>query len=234
MKIILIQSGPDHEVLILGSLLIGLHKKYQGAEIVWVGQPQFFELVKYNKRIKRCVDVNQDLSFSSLNQLYGAEICINATNSKKTRKFASSIPVKQRFGFTKEGPVDRHAEFFQKVMTSEISTRKNVLDLYFQLAGLKWSGEGYGLSYYPRKKKEKATGTCLSGEFEVQVEDSVAIQLPKSLLARFDTLNQFEIIHTDNLFVAHAGIALRKYVHFYSKALPYQIEFFKKGRQVRL
>lgn len=232
MKIILVQSGPDYEVLILGSLLIGLQKKYQGAEIVWAGLPQFFELVRYNKRIKKCVDITQDLSFSSLNQLYGADVCINTSNAKKARQFTSSIPAKQRFGFMKDGPVDRHAEFFIKVMTNEISTRKNILDLYFSLAGLKWAGEGYGLSYYPRKKKEKATGIYL--DMEVEVEDAVPIQLPHKLLPRFDAINQYETIHTDDLFVAHSGIALRKYVHFYCKSLPYEIEFFKKGRQVRI
>lgn len=232
MKIILIQSGPDHEALILGSLLIGLHKKYQGAEVVWVGQPKFFELVKYNNRIKRCMDIGQDLSFSSLSCVYGADLCINPSRTKSAKKFVSSVPAKQYLGFTKDGPANRQAEFFGKVMGGEISTRKNILDLYYSLADLRWSGEGYGLSYYPRKKQEKYVGTYLSQE--IDVENGVPIQLPKKLLPRFDVLNQFGFVHTDDLFVTHASIALRKHVYYYSSSEPCKIEFFKKGRQVRI
>lgn len=232
MKVILVQSGPDHEVLILGSVLIGLHKRYQNTEVVWVGDPKYFELVKYNKRVKNCVDINQELSLSSLNKLYGADICINPSMTKRARNLMSSVHSKKQFGFDKNGPIDRSADFFKKIMSGEICTRKNILDIYFSLSGLKWSGEGYGLSYYPRKKKEKAIGRYLSADIEV--EDSIPIQLPQKLLSRFDVLNQFETIHTDDLFVAHSGIALRKYVHFYCKSLPYQIEFFKKGKQVLL
>lgn len=231
MKIVLIQSGPDYEVLVLGSLLIGLHKKYQGSQIIWVGNPDHFELVRYNRRVKHCIDIGQELSFAGLSHLYDTDLCINPSNTNVAKKFISALPAKRFLGFTKSGPADRHAEFFEKVTKEEITTHKTSLDLYFMLADLKWAGEGYGLSYYPRKRQDKGNGTYLSKKIEVK--DAIPIKLSKKLLPRFDIINQFKEIHTDDLFVAHAAIALRKYIHFYAN-LPYELEFFKKGQQVRL
>jgi hypothetical protein len=227
MKIVLIQSGPNHEILVLGSLLIGLHKKYPGCQIIWAGNPKLFELMKYNRRIKRCVDINQDLTFSDLSIFYNTDLCINPSSTKDSRKFASSVSSKRYLGFTKTGAVDRHAEFFGRIMNGSVTTHKTILDLYFALADLKWAGEGYGLSYYPRKRQEKGYGTYLSQNINIQ--NASPIKLPKQLLPKFDAINQFREIHTDDLFVAHAGIALRKIVHFHAD-LPYELEFFNKSK----
>jgi hypothetical protein len=229
MKIVLVQSGPGHDVLVLGSLIIGLHKKYQGSQIIWVGSPKFFDLVKYNRRIRRCVDIGQELTFSGLSLFYNTDLCINPSNTKEAKKFVSSLSAKNYLGFIKQGAVDRHAEFFHKVTSGEISTCKTILDLYFTLAGLKWSGEGYGLSYYPRKRQDKEHGSYLN--IATPFAEASPINLPKKLLAQFDVINQFKNVHTDNLFVAHAAIALRKHLYFYAD-LPYKLEFFGKGKQV--
>jgi hypothetical protein len=156
-------------------------------------------------------------------------MCINPSTTKLAKKFTTAISAKEYCGFTTNGPADRYAEFFDKVMTGEISTRKNILDIYYTLAHLKWTGEGYGLSYYPRKKQDKTAGSYMN----TKIENTLPIQLPAKILGQFDTINQFKTIHTDNLFVAHAGIALRKYVYLYTQSLPYEIEFFKKGHHTR-
>ena len=218
-------------MMVLGSLLIGLHKKYPGCQVIWAGNPNLFELMKYNRRVKRCVDINQELTFSGLSAFYNTDLCINPSNTKVAKRFVASVSSKQHLGFTKKGATDRNSEFFGRVMSGDVTTHKTILDLYFSLAGLKWTGEGYGLSYYPCKRQEKGDGTYLSQD--VEVKGSSPIKLPRQLLAKFDTINQFREIHTDDLFVAHAGIALRKTIHFYAD-LPYELEFFKKGRQVHL
>jgi len=230
VKIVLIQSGSDHEAVVLCSLLIGLHKKWPGCQITWAGNPKFFELIKYNRRVKQCVDINQELSFSDLSTFYGTDLCINPSNTKSAKKFVLSVSSKQYLGFTKKGAADRHAEFFGRVISGDITTHKTILDLYFALAGLKWSGEGYGLSYYPRKRQENGDGTYLSQN--VDIKNALPIRLPDNILRKLDAINQFKEIHTDDLFVAHVGIALRKIIHFYAD-LPYELEFFKKGKRVK-
>jgi len=226
MRLIVIHSGPEHEVLLLTSLLIGLKKKYgTSAKILWVGDPAFFCLVKYNKRVKKCFNINQVMDLPTITNFYGSDACINISLDNKSGRFASMCGAKQYFGFDKDGPIDRNAEFAQKVIKGEIKTNKTALDLYYSLIGSKWKGEGYGLSYYPRNKQSKECGTYLIDE---TIPDCDLISLPDEFLPKFDTLNQFAQIVTDDIFVLHAGLALRKKVTFRGD-LPYKPNFTSKS-----
>lgn len=231
MKIVVIQSGPDYEVLLLTSILIGLHKKYPGSEIYWVGEPQYFDLLKFNRRIKECLGIDRDITFSTLSQLCNLDLGINPCLNRRARQFASCLPAKQWLGFTKSGPVNRQAEFTQKILAGELSTHKNVLDIYYHLAGLQWAGEGYGLSYYPKHKQDQERGIFITGR--ANAPEGTRFGLPTNLLERFDVINQFHEIHTDSLFVLHSALALRKQTYFYEqKPLNYGIEFFRHGSVV--
>lgn len=226
MKITIVHSGSEHEIFPLMSLLIGLSKHYSDCSIIWIGLSQTADLLKYNKRISNFLDVSDELTLNSLQIVFGTDICVNVAPDRKTRKFSSSLGAAQVVGFDKNGATSHRAEFFNKVMTGEISTKKTLLQIYYDLLDLRWRGEGYGLSYYPKSKQTKSCGYFLE---EDNIEQCTKIKLPSEITRRLDVLNQFDEIYTDDLFVLHAGIALRKQVHLLSDNLPYRIEFFGRG-----
>ncbi len=232
MKIAIIQSGTPEDFLLTNSLLIGLHKKHQKAEIIWIGDPKYFYLIKHSKRVNSTVSI-KDLNFSCLSSISKISICVNTCPHKEATRFTSLINAKTCYGFDKNGPTNRQAEFFQKVMDNKIRTNKTIQDLYYGMADLKWRREGYGLCYYPRTKQTEKCGKYLSNHSPV-AEKCKDIHLPPDLLSQFDTINQYSEIVTDDMFVLHAGLSLRKYVSFLTSPLPYRIDFFKRGKIIEL
>ncbi|KKM78723.1 hypothetical protein LCGC14_1357100 [marine sediment metagenome] len=218
MKIILIQSGPAYEILLLSSVLIGLKKRHPKAKILWVGEPEYFSLVKFNKRVSKCLNIHKSGDLVSLTNFYGSDICYNSSLNREAQKFAIITGASCHYGF-KDGPVNRNALLLKNVMSGQAVTRKTILDLYYSLANMKWKGEGYGLSYYPKTKQTKNVGAYCHSE-----QSAEKFKLPKDLLNQFDTINQFSHIITDDLFVLHASLALRKKVTF-TETLPYNLNF---------
>lgn len=221
MKIIVIQSGPAYEVLLLSGVLIGLKKKYPDAKTLWVGDPAYFPLIKFNKRIKKHLNIHKSGDLAALTSFYGSDVCYNTSLDRSAQKFASTTNSKVYYGFNERGAVDGSATFFQNVLTNQLITRKTILDLYYNLAGMTWHGEGYGLSYYPRHKQSKGTGIYCQSEIWMEGEK---LTLPINLLQKFDTINQYAHIITDDLFVLHVALALRKKATFVGN-LPYNLNF---------
>lgn len=231
MKVVIVQDGPAHEVLVLTSLLIGLYKKFQKPTIVWIGDSTYFDIVKYNKRISDTINLRDGLTFDSLPTVYGADICVNTSISSRAKKFTSSISAKKVYGFDKDGPTTDSAQFFHNVIHGNLTTNRSILDIYYDLVDLNWRGEGYGLSYYPKTRQNKDCGKFIDASIDVDCE---TIKLPPSILRQLDVLNQYATIVTDSLFVLHASLALRKHVKFYTSNLPYRIEYFKNGETIDL
>lgn len=229
-KIVIIQSGSCCDSLITTSVLIGLSKKYPGFSIYWIGKTDSFALVKFNKRIKKRFDIEQDLTFETLTYVYNPNLCINFSIDKKSINIQSSLNAADNLGFSKNGPLTKQSEFFNNVINNKLKTNKTILDIYYNLCGLRWDGEGYGLSYFPKTKQAKEYGkyiesrniTCLYPE----------IKISKNILQTFDSINEYKDIHTDNEFIVHSSIALKKNITFYSNTINYQIEYFKKGQTV--
>lgn len=224
-KILIVQYGYDAEVFPLLSLAIGLKKAFPNVHIIWAGDPSLGDLVRYNKRIKRFINVEHEFTMQTLQIVFGAKFCVNPSKSPIARRFASNANAKQIAGFGKDGPASRQAEFFGNVLDGNVQTKKTSLQLYYDLAGLRWQGEGFGLSYYP---KTKQTLSCGAYSTQETPEECTEITMPSEALPRLDVLNKYASVYTDDLFVAYASIALRKKCYF-TKELPYQIEFFGKG-----
>jgi len=71
----------------------------------------------------------------------------------------------------------------------------------------------------------------LCGSFTINCKDPIncdKIRMPNGILNKLDTINRYAEIITDDIFSAHAAIALRKKCTFISN-LPYRMEFFGKG-----
>lgn len=230
-KIVIVQYGQEEkeedEIFPLLSMIIGLKKAHPRSSIIWAGDPFFADLVRYNKRIKRILDVTQEFSLKTLEMVFGADICVNASSTAIAKQFASNVNAKETYGFTKDGPTSRRAEFLQNVLHGNISTKKTLLQMYYDLVGLRWRGEGYGLSYYPKMKQIAKCGIFLQDN-DTDMPDCTKISMPKNPLKRLDVINKFQEIVTDNLFAAHAGIALRKKCTLLGN-WSFQMEFFGKG-----
>ncbi|HDY89655.1 MAG TPA: hypothetical protein ENH82_16275 [bacterium] len=184
------------------------------------------DLVRYNKRIKRFIDIEQEFTMKTLQIVFGAEICVNTSTSSIAKQFTSNVGAKHTAGFNKKGATSRQAEFFGNVVLGKISTKKTALQLYYDLVGLQWRGEGYGLSYYPKVKQTEQCGSFMTVYDEP--EGCSRINMPKKVLDKLDTINRYAEIITDNVFSAHAAIALRKQCTLIAD-LSYEMEFFGRG-----
>ncbi len=225
MKIVVIQSNKA-EVFPLLSLTIGLRKAYPDSQIIWAGDPSLSDLVRYNKRIRRFIDINQEFTLQTLQVVFGAEICVNTSTNPIAKQFASNINADKTAGFNRNGATSRQAEFFENVILGKLSTKQTMLQLYYDLVGLRWRGEGYGLSYYPKTKQTERCGSFMTTYNDP--ENCSKIKMPTSVLDQLDSINRHAEIITDNVFTAHASIALRKQCTLVAD-LPYQMEFFGKG-----
>lgn len=225
-KIVIIQYGDDAEVFPLLSLVIGLKKAHPSSQIIWAGDRFLSDLIRYNKRIKRFIDIKQEFTMSTLQIVFGAEICVNTSTSPTAKQFASNVGANHMIGFNKKGATSRQSEFFENVISGEISTKKTALQLYYDLAGLQWKGEGYGLSYYPKVRQTEQCGAFMT-TYEGP-DNCSQIKMPNGILDKLDVINRYEKIVTDDVFSAHASIALRKQCTLIAN-LPYQMEFFDKG-----
>ena len=225
-KIVIIQYGDEVEVFPLLSLVIGLQKEYPDSHIIWAGDPLLSELIRYNKRIKRFINIEQEFTMKTLQIVFGADICVNTSSDLLARRFASSVNAKNVIGFDKNGASSLQSEFFKNVISGKISTKKTALQLYYDLVGLRWRGEGYGLSYYPKVRQAEQCGAFMTMYDEP--DNCSKIKMPKEALDKLDTLNRYAEIITDDIFSAHASIALRKQCTLIAD-LPYQMEFFGRG-----
>lgn len=225
-KIVIIQHRDESQVFPLLSLVIGLVKAHPNAQIIWAGDRSLSDLVKYNKRIKRFIDISQEFTMKTLQIIFGAEICVNTSTSPLAKQFASNVSAIKTIGFDKGGATSRQSEFFENVLSGEISTKKTVLQMYYDLAGLRWRGEGYGLSYYPKVRQIEQRGAYMT-VYDDPDGHSV-IDMPEDALSRLDAINRYAEITTDDIFSAHASIALRKQCTLIGN-LSYQMEFFGRG-----
>ena len=225
------QYGDEAEVFPLLSLIIGLQKEHSDSHIIWVGDPSLSDLIRYNKRIKRFIDIEQEFTLKTLQLVFGAEICVNTSSSSLAKRFVSNINANNIIGFDQNGATSQQSQFFKNVISGKISTKKTALQLYYDLVGLRWRGEGYGLSYYPKTRQAERCGAFMT--IYDEPDNCSKIKMPDKVLNRLDALNKYTKIITDDIFSAHASIALRKQCTLIGN-LPYQMEFFGKGSLKRV
>lgn len=229
-KIIVIHDNIEDDLFPLLSLLIGLRKQNPGVHIIWAGEKFFLPLIKHNRCIKKTMTTCKDFTVDILQLVFGADICVNVSFSKNAREFASKTSAKTIVGFDKNGPTSRESEFFEKIIRGKISTQKSSLQLFYDLAGLKWKGEGYGLGYYPKTKQTQKCGSYFIEPKKIE-NYCQKIRPAKSILEQLDSINRFEEIFTDDALTAYASIALRKKCTLFGD-LSYRMEFFGNGKVV--
>jgi len=139
------------------------------------------------------------------------------------------------FGYHKE------SKRFYDAIYGNKRINKNIFQIYFNLANMKWHGESYCLYYKPKTKVKKyRTGLALSNInlkryiiSKMKLNESNLWEVPykENIFKRIDELNRCNNIITDDSFIMHLSIFLRKYVCFL-KTFPQttKIEMFGKGK----
>lgn len=242
MEILVLQFGAPWYAIASTTLVKGLLDNYPNARITWATSSENYPLFQYNKSISDlCVGL------SSFRSKY--DIAINLDSSQGACEAMSRLGCLDKRGFFLEsGAVDVYDPAIQEylgVFVEGKKTSRSCLQMISRLAGLKWKGWGYDLSYYPRNKtKKRKTGVAISnGELRQFVKDNLKLDyseiwhvpMRKDLLKRIDEINRVKCLITDDLFSVHAAIALRKHVEFVDTGdHNMEIEFFGQGNRHRI
>jgi hypothetical protein len=240
MRIAILNYEKPWFVLASTSLTKGLQKSFDDCEIVYFVEEESVPLIKYNKNLSVISGYTVNGDFDCV---------INFSPTMQAANFCESISAKEKYGFIeKDGQVcciDKNSAEFYDVMHNQLKTSKCLFQLIFRLANQTWKGEGYNLSYYPKNKTIKTnTGVAIvDDDLRAYVKNNLSLSMSQvyylpnknNLYKKLDEINRCMNIVTDDLFVLHAGICLRKNVEFLdTKNLNYKIEFFGKGNHYRI
>lgn len=240
MKIAVLNYEEPYFVLASTSLIKGL-QKMQNSDVTFFVKDESLPLVKYNKNIK-CIS-----GFVSEQNDY--DVLINYSVSAAALDFANNLKSQIKLGFIeKHGYLafaDKNAEELYNILHNRKKSQQSLIKTIYKVANIKWHGEGYCLSYFPRKKMIRTnTGVFVTNEhLREYLRNNLFLTRShtqfmtnkKDLLKRIDEINSCMNIITDDLFVLHASIALRKYVQFLDRYdTNYQIEFFGNGNHNRV
>jgi len=237
MNILLVHLGTPCECFIASSVIKGLKKRYAKQHPlhihVLVGNKDSLSVLRYNNHIRMIYPINKVPSEFKKKQF---DLLINL-HPKFTEKEYFEINAEEKLGFnyTEEGDITQlHMYEFKK-------TTKNIFQMYYILAGLRWKGEGYSVFYNPKKKhKRHITGLYIINKNlldfvkdRLQLDLSVVkdIQPHKSVFKKLDEVNKCENVITDDAFTMHQSLFLRKSVCFLETIdYNYPIELFSSGK----
>jgi ADP-heptose:LPS heptosyltransferase len=234
MKILLIHLGTQSECFIATSLIKGLKKAYNDADIYCVVKNTETESIfKYNKNIKKTYTIkNVPVEFTRMH----FDKVINLHPDFSTEEhFDPKSTEKLGFDFG-EGTAKIYGFLYERKKTN-----KNIFQLYYRLAGLKWRGEGYSFSYYPKARTKKYTTgiAVVNANLKSYVVDKLKLDLSKiwnipykkNIHKKLDEINRCPSIVTDDFFTLNLALYLRKNVYFLETApINMQIELFGSGK----
>jgi hypothetical protein len=247
MKSIVVHDGPPEHALALTSLVSGLHRTYGFHEITWITSQKncvFFRSIK-GVKVKAFTD--------TFDREHVYDIAISLGQDGNSLIFMRHVLAKRYFGVYSadnaptnlqfevsgsENPAD--AQRAIQIIHGHKESKQNIFQVFFMMAGLSWKGDGYGFRYFPRvKEKRRIPGIAIGndsvreyvkGNLEVVENKLWHIPIKQDPMKQFDEVNKVGSVITDNPFVMHVGVALRKHVEFLIYEPPnMRSEFFGKG-----
>lgn len=242
MNVLICHFGEPWQALVATSLMKGIPANFKEAKISWAIPKNHEPLFEYNSKIERLY-----LDYEPIEEHFN--LAINLTPSVTAADYANRVDADVRLGFLSDNGAiictGKDAEVSYRIMAGEETTDRNIFQVLYRLAGIKWRGEGYDLAYFPKTRtKKKKTGIAISNpdlrqfvkeNLQLDMSEIWHIPLRQNLLKRIDELNRCKNIVTDDLFSLHAAIALRKHVEFLDiEGTTMAIEFFGNGNYHRL
>lgn len=242
ITILVLQYGEPWLNIASTSLIKALHKIYDNLSLDWATSQNSYCLFQHNPRIRDVM-----AGYGPFYNHY--DIVINLTPTKEACSVMNNIKANKKIGFGETSGnivyLNEEAEEGLKVLKYDYISERNILQILFRIAGLRWKGEGYDLTYYPKNKmKKNKTGIAIRDDdlrqyvknnLNLKNSDIWHVPLKKNLLKRIDEINRCKRIVTDDLFTVHVSIAMRKHVEFIDKKrLNINMEFFGNGNHIRL
>lgn len=242
-KILLINLEPVSGCLVSTSILKGLKNKHKNLSVTVIvnNDENCQKIFKYNPIVNRVYTIEEffsDLPYNLLREKLDHVINLSFDNTL-AKLFEGNA--KKITGFKYDDTDDKVYETLYKYN----KTPKNIFQLYFNLADLKWRGEGYDLFYHPKTKQRKnSVGLAIVnknlnnyvGEHLYTKQDKISeIPFRTNVFKRIDETNKHSKIITDDFLFMNIACYLRKEI-FFLKTVPYnyQLEFFGKGEIIEV
>jgi len=226
-NILIVNLNSECECFTSTCILKGLRKKYKADEThidVVVSSKNNKKIFKHNKYIQHIY---------TCHRFEEKEYDIRINLSAETIKSSNS---KNILGFgTKVG------DKLYDVIYGKKMTGKNIFQIYYEMSGMKWHGEGYDFYYYPRSKshKDKIGLSIVNKNLQRYIMNKLKLDSGQlwnipfrfNLYRKIDEINKCKRIITDDYFVMHIAAFLRKNVYFL-KTVPHttKIELFGNGK----
>jgi len=230
MRILVFHLGSSCDCLIATSVLRGLTKKEGKASIYCVTRDtECKKIFSYSKRVRNSYVLSK-VPNGFFDKQFDRVILLSDGVDEDLYKGDEIIGVGQ----------SEKADAMLSILYGDTNSRKNIFQVYYNMAGLKWKGEGYDFRYRPRSRsKGQRTGMCLANanlrEYiidKLHLNNSRLWYVPfkRNLFRRIDEINKCKRIITDDFCTLNIALCLRKEVHFL-QAIPYNmnIELFGSG-----
>lgn len=240
-KIVILQYGEPWITLASTSVIKSIGNKYKKSTIDWATTSDSYSLLQYNSRIRDIL-----VGYGPFHNSY--DVAINLSPTKESCLTMNIIESDVKLGF---GEIDGEIGYLNndakegfEVLHKGLPSDRHILQIIFRIAGLKWRGEGYDLAYYPKNKMKKGkTGIAISdsrlrkyvkNNLQLNKSELWHVPMKQDILKRIDEINRCKRIVTNDLFSAHAAIAMRKHVEFLDdQGLNMGMEFFGNGNHIK-
>ena len=234
MEILLINLGTQSECFISTSVIKGLRKAFDDIHIYCVVRnTETQSIFKYNRNIKKTYVV-KSIPKEFMKKRF--DKVINLHPDFTVEKYYDPNGL-EKIGFN----FDESSEKIRQFLYNYKKTNKNIFQLYYKLSGLKWRGEGYDFSYFPKARtKGYTTGIAVvNANLRSYVIDKLKLDLSKvwnipykkNIYKKLDEINRCPSIVTDDFFTLNLALYLRKNVYFLETAnINMQIELFGSGK----
>ena len=235
-KIAITHLGTPYECFVSTSVLKGLKRVFKHFEVhVIVAGKASEAIFKYNRKIRNC-HISSHAEKELQNENFDLLINLHPGFSEGTH-FEIKASEKRGFGFT-EGWEKQY-----DILYGDKRTKRNVFQVYSDLAEITWRGESYDFHYHPKTHcKAKRVGLAVAHagirnyiQDRLRFDEAQLWNVPfkKNLFKKIDELNRCQDIVTDDFFVMHLAIFLRKNVYFLQTIQPKtKYEFFRTKHQV--
>ncbi len=235
MKLVLVHDGPREHALAITSVFKPLQRQYPEASIHVITSPDKEIFYRFLPGVNVSLFPTDDAY-----RLKDVDLLIDYGGSDRALAAGVGIQPKKYLGLCPALDGNFDVDAFMGLYTGH-ETKRNIFQVVFAIAGLKWRGEGYSFSYHTRTRakkdrcglavKDAAVRQYLRENLVTPDDDRLwHIPIRQNVFRQFDEVNKCENVVTDDPFVMHVAVSLRKRVEFLLYEKPnIRPEFFGSG-----